>query len=179
MRRLFAKTPPPAPPRPDPLGLLRDQDIAPRAFGPGEVVPGLWWHLDPDMQASGTWSSPPARMLEVEAVLTTPGAFCALHLSLDINPAACAYFGLVARTAADRAMVSRVCLRSGTEDGFHDQFFARDILSQPGQSDHIDMLVPAHCPDMSRDATWHELVLFLPSRQSLSWALHDLRLIAL
>lgn len=179
MRRLFAKPPQPPAPRPDPLVALRDQSLAVRPFGPGNLVEGLWWHLDPAMDITGTWSSPMGRMIELDTTLTTPGGWCALHLRLSINPAVCAYIGFVARTAAAHAMVTRACLRSGGEGGFHDQFFARDILSQPGQSDHIDMLVPAHCPDMPRDADWHELVLFLPANRSLTWALHDLRLIAL
>jgi hypothetical protein len=176
MRRLFAK----APPRhPDPLQGLRDASLAPQPLGGGEVVEDIWFHIDPKAELRGTWSSPRGRMLELETKLATPGDWCALHLRLDLDVAACAYVGLVARTVAAQSLVTRACLRSGIEDGFHDQFFARQILSQPGQSDHIDMLAPAQCPDMPACALWHEFILFLPPNRSISWALHDLRLIVL
>lgn len=174
MRRLFAKPAPPAP-----LDVLRDTVITPRPFVAGEVVTDIWFHTDPAWQGQGTWASPRGRMLEVEVDVTTPGAWCALHLRLDLRPADHSYLGLIARTAADRAMITRVCLRAGHAEGFHDHFLPRDILSQPGASDHIDMMVPAQCPDLPRDAQWHELILFLPSRHSFAWGLHDLRVFGL
>lgn len=177
MRRLFAKSPPPPP---DPLKVLREAVLPSRPLGAGEVVPDIWFHHDPAMEISGTWESPRGRMLEVRAEVTGPGGWFALHLRLGFDPASCAYLGLIARTAADRAMVSRVCLRSGLGDGgFHDTFLPRDLLSQPGASEHIDMLVPPHCPDLPRGAAWHELILFLPSRHSFAWGLQDLRVFAL
>lgn len=178
MHRLFAKPTPP-PQVLDPLAVLRGSMIPPRPFEAGEVVPDIWWHIDPSIEALGTWESPRDRMLEVTTTLTTPGHFCALHLRVPFNPGDYAYFGFVARTASDRALTTRVCLRTGTDTGHHDLFFPRDILSQQGQTDHIDMLAPAQIPDLPRYAPWRELILFLPSRRSLTWGLHDLRLIAL
>lgn len=163
-----------------PLEVLRAQSVASTPLDNTELVPDLWWHRDMAGDLSGQWRSPRGRLLELDTQVSDPGGFLALHLRLPpFDIMACNWFGFVARTNAASAMITRVCLRSGTGEGFHDQFFARHILSQPGASDHHDLLVPAQCPDLPRAAPWREFILFLPPNRALAWALQDLRLIVL
>lgn len=179
MRRFFAKpAPEPAPP-PEPLPRLRAEARSAVSLAPGDLSPGLWWHLDSSAGLTGTWSSPRGRLVELETEVTAPAAFLALHLSLpepDLHRHA--WVGLVARTAAAEATTIRPCIRSGLSDGgFHDLFLPRQILSQSTPTDHHDLIAPAHTPDLPRAAPWRELILFLPSRRPVRWVLHDLRVL--
>jgi hypothetical protein len=163
-----------------PLAALRATVLSPAPLGP--VVPGLAFHADPQAGLSGHWHSPRGRLLEVETTVTRPGRWLGLHLALpdlaDLAPLV--WLGLAARSGAGHAMALRVCLRSGLpEGGFHDQFFDRHLLSQPAETDHLDMIAPARLPDLPPKAPWRELILFLPPGESLRWSLHDLRLFAL
>jgi len=164
-----------------PLADLRAASVTDTALDHADIAPQIWWHMDVEAEVAGTWRSPRGRLLEIETQVTTPGGFLALHLRLPMfDLMGCDWFGFVGRTAAAQATVTRACLRSGRADGsFQDQFFARHILSQSAASDHHDFLVPAQCPDLAPNAPWREFVLFLPSTRSITWALHDLRLITL
>lgn len=143
------------------------------------LVPGLSLRRDPEGAISGNWRSPARRLLDLETQVTRPGAWLALHLSLPLTDLrGVAWFGLVARSAADRALVVRPCLRSGhATGGFHDQFFARHMLSQPAETDHHDLIAPDRIPGLPMVAPWRELILFLPPAHGIRWALHDLRLV--
>lgn len=147
------------------------------------LCPGVTLRLDPAARASGHWSSPAGRLIELHTTLTTPGAWFGLHIGLppDLPPLdQITWIGIVARSNAVRALGVRVCLRSGLPGGgFQDSFFPHHILSQGRLSDHHDLLAPAHLPDLPRTAPWRELVLFLPPAEGIDWALHDLRIFAL
>lgn len=145
--------------------------------------PGLDLRLDPNAQASGHWSSPEGRLLELRTRVDVPGAWFGLHVALPddaLDLTGVSWIGVTARTSALQAVSIRVGLRSGQDDGgFQDSFFARHILSQARQSDHHEVLCPAHLPDLPRQAPWRELVLFLPPATAMDWVLHDLRVFAL
>ena len=139
------------------------------------VAPGLALHMDVAAQIGGQWSSPAGRLLELETHVAQRGAWLALHIALDLpDLTGIRWVGVVARTTAMQATVVRVCLRSVLASGFHDQFFARDILSRSVQSDHHDLLDPTQFPDLPLQAKRRELVLFLPPATPIAWALHDL-----
>ena len=145
--------------------------------------PGLMLRLDPQARATGHWSSPEGRLLELHLRISAPGAWFGLHLALpeDLPPLTkVRWIGLAARSGATRAAAIRVCLRSGlAEGGFRDTFFPLHLLSQGRLGDHHDLLAPAQHPDLPATAPWRELVLFLPPAEDLDWALHDLRVFAL
>lgn len=163
-----------------PLAALRPA-VLPWADLAAPLPPGLVLHADPEAPRSGRWQSPRGRLLELETRPETSGRWLGLHLPLpldDLSPLA--WIGLAARSAASEALAVRVCLRSGlAAGGFRDCFFDRHLLSQPAESDHLDMLAPDRCPDLPQRAPWREIVLFLPPHRPLAWALHDLRLFAL
>ena len=141
---------------------------------------GLTLHLDAAARMTGQWASPANRLLELATDVQTPGAWFALHVTLDLpDLAPYRWIGIAARSTAGQATAVRVCLRSLLADGFHDQFFARDILSRSVQSDHHDLIDPAQFPDLPSHAQGRELVLFLPAATPVAWALHDLAVFGL
>jgi len=168
------------------------QDTMPGAIGetvprvPGVadalvISPGVVLRIDPAARIGLTWSSPRARLLELRTTVTTPGDWLGLHVALPpLDLGGVAWFGFVARSAAATALVARACLRSGLpEGGFSDAFFDRHLLSQPGETDHADVMAPDRRPDLPARAPWRDFVLFLPSTHDIAWALHDLRLVRL
>lgn len=164
-----------------PLAALRAAVIAVRPIGPGALAPGIDLRIDPGAQIAGHWSSPRGRLLELRTEVTRPGDWLGLHLALPpLDLAGVAWLGLALRSAGGAALVVRACLRSGlAEGGFRDDFFDRHILSQPGETDHVDMMAPDRRPGLPLQAPWRECVLFLPPAHSIVWALHDLRLFRL
>ena len=139
---------------------------------------GLAFHVDPDAGMTGRWQSPRGRLLELTTTPKAPGKWLGLHLTLPLTDlSGLTWIGIAARSAAGSAMAVRVCLRSGrAEGGFHDEFFDRQILSQPAESDHVDLLAPDRRPNLPQKAPWREIILFLPPDRGITWALHDLRL---
>ena len=175
---------PPKPLREDPnaaLVALHAAVLAPAAVSEAPLVPGLGFHLDPEAAMTGHWHSPRGRLLELETAVTTPGRWLGLHLALALpDLAGICWLGFAARSAAGRGIAVRVCLRSGlARGGFQDTFFDKHILSQPGETDHLDMIAPDRLPDLPPHAPWREFILFLPPDESLRWALHELRLFVL
>jgi hypothetical protein len=184
MRRLFPFLQQPAR-KPD-LGLALDALHGADLAGGGlrDVTPlsaGIALHRDPEGAIDGQWRSPAGRLLELDTQVTRPGAWLGLHLSLPLyDLASVRWIGIVARTAAGQSLTLRPCLRSGHDGGgFHDQLFPCHLLSQPAQTDHHDLIAPAHLPDLPQVAPWRELVLFLPPAHDIRWVLHDLRVFVL
>lgn len=152
---------------------------------------GLMLHADPAIRMDGHWQSPRGRILEIDARITVPGAWLALHLPLPAVAAGAdladvRWLSLIVRATAARACAIRPCIRSGlapengqTGPAFRDDFFARHILANALEVDDHQLIVPAQIPDMPRAAPWRELILFLPAATGFHLALHDLRLTAL
>lgn len=164
-----------------PLALLRDQLVPPSPLTQTEILPDLHLRLDPAADVALWHASPRARLLELEARVTRPGAWLGLHLTLPLpDLSGLRWFGFAARSSANAAMISRACLRSGREGGgFHDQFFDRDLLSHSWESDHHDLMALDHCPELPRHAPWREFILFLPPDLDFRLSLHDLRVFTL
>ena len=164
------------------LAPLRAGITEPRPLDrPGtELAPGIWLHTDPEAALSGTWSSPRGRLCEMGLALERPGRFLGLHVALPPFEAdAVTWLGLACRAHAGRPIALRPCLRSGTETGFVDNFFDRHLLARRAEADHHGILALERHPDLPPIAPWRELIMFLPSGESLSLALHELRIFAL
>jgi hypothetical protein len=80
----------------------------------------------------------------------------------------------VTRTQAPAETVARVCLRSGTENGFQDHFFEKLMFFSPQEASHLDVIELNHFSPVLKHAPWRELILFLPST-SFNLRLIDLR----
>lgn len=145
-----------------------------------ELAPGVWLHGDPEARFEGTWASPAGRLCEITLDVQTGGRWLALHLTLPpLEADGLRWISLVMRVHAARPVALRPCLRSGTEDGFVDTFWDRHLLATPAERDHQALLTLAHHPDLPLQAPWRELVLFLPSAEDVSFALHDMRVLGL
>ena len=151
-----------------PSGVLRDE---------AEISPGLRLVVDPEAEVTGRWSSPAGRLLEIEAEVTRPGRWLALHLTLDAADLSDrGVLGFAARIGAPRTTAVRAAIRSGTQAGFVDRFFDKTIVGQPFPATHLDAVEPGLDPvTLPLHAPWREVVLFLPTT-SFRLDLHDLRL---
>lgn len=141
-----------------------------------EFLPGLNMHLDPEMDLQGTFRSPKGRLFEFEAQTAKPGRWVGLHVALpahDLHHVGIVGFG--ARINAGSVYVARACLRSSTPDGFVDCFFDKHLLFRPEEASHIDAISVAHRDNVPIQATWRELILFLPT-ESFQLSVIDLRL---
>lgn len=166
-----------------PLTALRRRAVGPQTLDAADsaraIAPGIACHVDPAARIGLHWSSPRGRLLDIRTAVATPGGWLGLHVALPpLDLSRTAWFGFVTRTAAGAALAARACLRSGDgAGGFSDAFFDRHVLSQPGETDHVDMLAPVRRPDLPPQAPWREFILFLPPTHDVDWALHDLRLV--
>lgn len=151
-------------PLPD-LARFQSQDRA-GALAPDttELAPGLFLNADPALALSGSWCSPPGRLLELEAAAGGRGDWAALHLSLPLaDLQSFTYLGYICRAAGPKPWMIRPCLRSGLEGGgFVDTFFGKHILTTERPFTHMDALYLDSSPELPLTAPWRELVLFLP-----------------
>lgn len=163
------------------LDELRRMDGARGPLDETPLVPGLRFRPDPDAGFEGEWESAAGRLVHLRARPTRhPGRWFGLNIELGrFDATQMPYLGLIVRSVATRPAAIRVALRSGhAEGGFSDRFFARHLLALPGEAEHLDMISPERDPDIPDTAPWRELILFLPPREPLELALHDLRIFA-
>lgn len=85
----------------------------------------------------------------------------ALHIQMgpsDLSSAG--VFGVVARSRAPSATVTRLCLRSGRDGQFIDTFFPKAMASFSDPSTHLDVIELDHMSDVPKTADWREFILF-------------------
>ena len=150
-------------------------DIMPEA----EIVSGIRFVPDPDAGMRGRFSSPAGRLLQIEVTHERPARWCGLHIRLDIDDISdLGLIGLAARFAAPQAVAVAPCIRSGTENGFSDCFFEKQVASLPRPLLHLDAIeTDGRHPSLPETAPWRELVLFLPTG-GFRLDLHDLKVFA-
>jgi hypothetical protein len=158
------------------LEILRGQNRPLSDWSPETgIAPALHLVLDPDAVFDGHWSSPRGRLLDLEGEMRHPARWFALHVPLDaLDLSDRAILGFAARLSAPQTLPIRACLRSGRPGGFSDCFFDKPVLPSSDAGLHLDVLDMAR-HDISDDAPWRDLVLFLPTR-AFRLSLHDLRL---
>jgi len=142
-----------------------------------EFLPSFAFHADPALQITGQYRSPKGRLLELEVeVQPRDNSWVGLHLTLparDLTHAGIVGFG--ARIAAPGIHVVRACIRSGLENSFVDCFFDKHLLFRAEEASHIDAISIHHRADLPIEASWRELILFLPP-ENFHISLIDLRL---
>ncbi|WP_370162392.1 hypothetical protein [Limimaricola soesokkakensis] len=150
-------------------------DIVPEV----EVAPGLRFVADPAAGMRGRFSSPEKRLLEIHVTHEKPARWLGLHLHLGIgNLSSLGVIGLATRIAAPHALSVAPCIRSGTEEGFVDCFFNKQVAALPRPLLHVDALeTDGRHVGLPETAPWRELVLFLPTND-FRIDLHDLRVFA-
>ncbi|EYD70550.1 hypothetical protein [Limimaricola hongkongensis] len=161
------------------LDMLRSSSLSGEIVPEAEIVPGLRFVPDPDAGMRGRFSSPAGRLLEIELTHERPARWCGLHIRLDVGDlSGLGIVGLSARFAAPHAIAVAPCLRSGTETGFADCFFAKQVAALPRPLLHLDALETDGRHDaLPPAAPWREIVLFLPTGD-VRLDLHDLRIFA-
>ncbi|PCJ07328.1 MAG: hypothetical protein COB16_11635 [Rhodobacteraceae bacterium] len=144
----------------------------------GVLAPGVWIHADPEGQQQVESLQLPGGGLTLRTTVQHPGGWLALHIALgEVDLSDHVLIGFYARIQAPRACTWRACLRSGTEVGFVDHFFDRDVVSYGAASSHMDMMELAPQRRLPRRADWREFILFFHV-ESFETTLLDLRLFA-
>lgn len=159
-----------------PLMALRQQNLGPMALRT-PLPHGLRLQSDTAAVITGTMASPRGRLLTLNTTVQNSATWFAFRLTLgQADFTGLAGLGFWLRSAAQRAMISRACLRSGQDDGSHiDHYYDQYILSQAAQTDHHALLMFDRAPTIPTTALWREFILFLPTTQSLDCSLIDLR----
>lgn len=128
------------------------------------LAPGVTLHADPKLQLSGRYTSAAGRCLDLQITCQGQGDWLGLHLPLpqpDFTNAV--YFGFVCRIAAPSSWIIRAALRTGlANEGFVDSFFHKHLLTSARPQTHMDVVYLDSLPELPLQATWRELVLFLP-----------------
>lgn len=136
---------------------------------------GVDLRADPALDLKGQYRSAEGALLELEMHPHGQGDWCALHL---VFPApdlrGHGVLGFALRGAAAQMQVLRACLRSGTPEGFVDCFFDKHVLLHAEESSHVDALPVGHRETLPLEASWRELILFLPPKEC-DLSLIDLR----
>ncbi len=142
----------------------------------GALAPGVWIHGDPEGRQQVQSVAHPGGGLNLRAEVQHPGGWLAMHVALGaVDLSDRALIGFYAHSQALRACTWRACLRSGTETGFIDHFFDRDVVAYAAPSSHSDVLELAAQRGLPQRALWREFILFFHV-ESFDFTLLDLRL---
>jgi hypothetical protein len=127
-----------------------------------DLVPGAFISYDPEGEVSGDFTSSEGDLLSLSYRVNKPVRWIALHFVMgDVDFSGCDLLGIVVKSQAPTATTYRVCVRSGTEEGFEDCFFSKHVVGFSEKSTHIDLIrldksegiVPLRAP-------WREIILF-------------------
>ncbi|SEO24127.1 hypothetical protein SAMN04488103_11627 [Gemmobacter aquatilis] len=157
------------------LALLREGELSGDIVSNQQLLPGLFFSLDPESETTGRFRSEPGRLLDMEFNAATPGRWMALHLAL--GPADLSgrqVLGVVCRCSSPQTTTFRFCLRSGRDGGFTDSFLRKTVVATTGSGTHLDALVLDGDPVVPAVAPWRELILFFRPETS-QILLQDLR----
>lgn len=141
------------------------------------IVPGVTFWLDEEQgNHSVTGEAARGGGLHLQTSVHEPGRWMGLHFGLgDVDLSDTAVLGVYSRQRAPRSCTWRMCLRSGTPDGFVDHFFDKHVVAYNAPAMHVDTLEINAQRSLPRRATWRELVLFFHP-ESFDATLQDLRL---
>lgn len=141
------------------------------------LAPGVTFWLDEDQgQQSLTCQRARGGGVTIRATVETPGRWMGLHFGLgEAALKDLALIGVYSQQRAARACTWRLCLRSGSPDGFIDHFFDHHVVAYNAPAQHVETLMIADQRGLPRQAVWRELVLFFHP-ESFEATVQDLRL---
>lgn len=161
------------------LQTLRAQEGGGSVIGDITDIHGdIFLSNDPQSNVSGEYkfSKDGLVYLKMRPSGTESPRWQALHLRMGPSGLdGAGVIGVVARSSAPTAMVTRFCLRSGRDGEFIDTFFPKAMASFSEPSTHLDIMELDLTPDIPRTADWRELILFFRTGH-VELALLDLRL---
>lgn len=149
--------------------------------GTTDLKAGIKLHPDPALQMAGHWSSPEGRIVELRTEPSQQGDWFGLHVPLAAGDLSRhGMIGFACRAAADELLLSRVCIRSGTEvgGGYQDFFFDKHLITELDPGLHLDATLIHGQRDLPVWAPWREMVLFLPTAP-MTMSIVDLRVFIL
>lgn len=145
------------------LAVLRAMTLGQDIASGERFVPGLFLAIDGASDTKARIESQPGMLLDLECKTRRPGGFLSLNLELgECDLSRYNVLGIMCKSVAPETLTFRACLRSGTEDGFVDAFFAKRVISFAQESVHADLMKLAEREDIPAQAPWRELILFLP-----------------
>jgi len=140
-----------------------------------EIVPGAFFVIDPEGELKGSFKTGGEQILSLSYRVLTPVRWFALHVAAGAFPLENSMIaGLICKSEAEQAAVTKICLRSGLDGGFRDTFFPKSLVSYAEPSVHIDLVRLDQDSNLILNAEWREIVFFFP-RMDSELALSDLR----
>lgn len=158
------------------LALLRGMALEGDMVSGEELVPGLWFDIDPAAEAEGQYSSREGELISARFNVPKPGQWLGLHVNLGTaRLSSRSLVGLVCRSTAPEPVTARICLRTGVGDGFTDRFFTKRMISFDKPSMHLDALQLTGAEGGALEETWRQIIIFFDVR-SFEMTIEDLRL---
>lgn len=139
------------------------------------ISPGVFLSIDPEGDVSGEISNGHDGLIALNYTVLKKPRWLGVHMimgNVDLSQAAIA--GVVCKSHAQEAATYRICLRSGTDQGFQDTFFPKHIVAFQQESVHVDILKLSSFDEIPSKATWRELILFFQTT-SAAIDIRDLR----
>ena len=161
------------------LAALRGMEFAGPVDSGQQLVPGIFFGLDPEANNTVQIDSRPGDLMTMRFQVDRPGRWLTLNLGIGgADLSACKIIGFVCKSDAPMTATCRVSVRSGVEGGHRDAFFVKTMVSYPTTSLHLDVLELEGHPDIPTRAPWREVVMFFEVATS-EIALRDFRLIVI
>lgn len=140
------------------------------------ITPGVLFSFDPAGTLKGSLLEDADAILSFRIESLKDSHWLALHVSLggfDLD--GFGVIGFICKSDAPSAVAMKTCIRSGTEAGFVDCFFDKQVVSYSQTSTHLDAMDVEGRKNLPAQAPWRDFVLFLPPDRPVEATLRDLR----
>lgn len=127
----------------------------------GSPAPNTFFSIDPEAALTGTFATAQDGLIRLSYAAARKPRWCALHLTaggIDLDGAT--VLGVICKSQAEAAVTFRICLRSGTPEGFVDTFLPKSVVAFAQPSVHVDLLRLDTVSGLPKQAEWREIVLF-------------------
>jgi len=127
------------------------------------IIEGVRLSIDPTSEVKGHYETTSEEMLSLtmQYGASKPPKWQALHISLgEMNLHGALLLGVLIKSRSPSSTTTKVCLRSGKDEDFHDTFFPKTMVSFGETSAHLDVLEFDKTPTLPRQVQWRDLILF-------------------
>lgn len=140
------------------------------------IAPGVLFSFDPAGTLKGSLQDNEDALLSFRVESLKDSHWLALHVALggfDLD--GFGVIGFICKSTAPSAVAMKTCIRSGTEAGFVDCFFDKQVVSYAQTSTHLDAMDVEGRKNLPTQAPWRDFILFLPPDRPVEATLLDLR----
>lgn len=150
----------------DNIKRLQEKSVNDRCNTPQLLSRGIRLDLDMENRRELEVSSPQGTLLRLKAAAQPTCRWTALHIVLgQLNLTDADYVGVVVKSQSHSgSTISRICLRSGTENKFRDCFFSKHLVSTAAPGTHVDILDLRGAKNLPLTSEWRDLVVFFSER---------------